>query len=58
MSVLDVSFFFQFNGAILLKLLIPTEDVKNNYDYEEMRWVQTWLRNSCYQIFAVMSTFT
>lgn len=40
-SVCSWCFVFQFNGAILLKLLIPTEDVKNNYDYEEMRWVQT-----------------
>jgi len=27
-----------FNVAVLLKLLIPTEDVKNGYDYEEMRF--------------------
>ncbi|XP_022794014.1 uncharacterized protein LOC111332821 [Stylophora pistillata] len=27
-----------FNMAVLLKLLIPTEDVRNNYDYEQMRF--------------------
>lgn len=27
-----------FNVAVLVKLLIPTEDVKNGYDYEEMRF--------------------
>ncbi|KAJ7371761.1 hypothetical protein OS493_023099 [Desmophyllum pertusum] len=27
-----------FNVAVLLKLLMPTEDVKNGYDYEEMRF--------------------
>ncbi|XP_078371203.1 uncharacterized protein LOC144654853 isoform X2 [Oculina patagonica] len=27
-----------FNVAVLLKLLIPTEDVKNGYDYVEMRY--------------------
>lgn len=31
--------FSQLNAAVLIKLLIPTQDVKDGYDYEEMRLV-------------------
>lgn len=27
----------QFNGAVLVKLLIPTQDVKDAYDHRELR---------------------
>ena len=29
--------FFQLNVAVLVKLLTPTQDVRDGYDYEEMR---------------------
>ena len=35
----EILLFFQLNVAVLVKLLTPTQDVRDGYDYEEMRLV-------------------
>ena len=36
-NVWNPRLFFQLNVAVLVKLLTPTQDVRDGYDYEEMR---------------------